>query len=175
VVWSSDGTIRLCDDTRMRFASRVSSVRRELDGKHVVTLSSVWPERAMQDAGSAHGIAGIEDRRIESRTPLSAVYLLAPFVPAQGTAESATTRRLIAPSSAVASLIQHLKLGAVVAPDYPARTMKQLGEIVREVPVFELRIPRDWSLMDDVVSQLVAWHNPAPAELVADETVGIKQ
>ena len=161
VVWSSDGTLRLCDDTRMRFASRVTSVRRESDGKHVVTQSAV------DDAGP-HGITGIEDRCIESRTPLSALYVLAPFAPGEGTTESATTRRLIAPSAAVASLIQHLKLGALVAPDYPVRKMKQLGEIVRAVPVFELRIPRDWSLMGDVVSQLAAWHNGA-------ETAGIAQ
>ncbi|HKC79777.1 MAG TPA: hypothetical protein VKB91_01185 [Gemmatimonadaceae bacterium] len=175
VVWSSDGTIRLCDDTRMRFAARVSSVRRESDGKHVVTQSAVRPERAMQDVSGAHGIPGIEDHFIESRTPLSALYLLAPFAPGKGTAESATTRRLIAPSTAVASLIQHLKLGALVAPDYPARKMKQLGEIVRAVPVFDLRIPREWSMMGDVVSQLVAWHNPSPAERVPDETAGIAQ
>lgn len=175
VVWSSDGTIRLCDDTRMRFASRISSVRRESDGKHVVTQSAVRAEGATQNVSGAHRIAGIEDHCIESHTPLSAVYLLAPFAPAKGTAESATTRRLIAPSAAVAALIQHLKLGALVAPDYPARKMKHLGEIVRAVPVFELRIPRDWSLMGDVVSRLVAWHSSAPAELVADETAGIEQ
>ena len=174
VVWSSDGTLRLCDDTRMRFASRVTSVRRESDGKHVVTQSAVRPE-GVRDVSGAHGIAGIEDHCTESRTPLSAVYLLAPFAPGKDATESATTRRLIAPSTAVASLIQHLKLGALVAPDYPARKMKELGEIVRAVPVFELRIPRDWSLMGDVVAQLVAWHDPATAEPVAVYTPGIEQ
>jgi energy-coupling factor transporter ATP-binding protein EcfA2 len=175
VVWSSDGTIRLCDDTRMRFASRIRSVRRESDGKHVVTQSAVRPEGVMSDAGGVHGIAGIEDHCIESRAPLSALYLLTPLAPAKGTAESATTRRLLAPSTAVGLLIRHLKLGALVAPDYPSSKMKQLGEIVRTVPVFELRIPRDWSLLGDAVSQLVAWHNPAPIRLVVGETAGIEQ
>ena len=175
VVWASDGTVRLCSDTKRQFAPHANSVRRESDGKFVVARSALRPEETASNADVQ--LDSILDRHTDFRTPLSALYLLAP-VPATastGVAQAAVGRRLLAPSAAIALLIQHLKLGALVAPDYPASKMKQLGEIVRTVPVFELRIPRDWSLMADVVSQLVAWHNPGPVEQMANETAGIEK
>ena len=150
VVWPSDRIIRLRGDTKWRLASSTDAVRRESDGKFVMTHDAIWADEILDKAVNS----------AESRAPLAALYLLAPFVPSQssGSSENGTTRRLIPPTAAVPSLIRHLKLGSLVGPEYPARTMKQLGAIVASVPVFELRIARDWSTIDAVVTQIVDWH-----------------
>lgn len=177
VVWSSDGIMRLCDDTRSRFASSVDSVRRESDGKFVVTQTALALDGAMHNADDADALPDSALHCAESRSPLSALYLLTPFAPGipREVSGSGPTRRLIAPSSGVASLIQHLKLGALVAPDYPVKKMKQLAEVVSVVPVYELRIPRDWSRIGEVVSQLLDWHSQIPAGPSAGETSGLDQ
>jgi len=36
--------------------------------------------------------------------------------------------------------------------------MKQLGAIVRAVPVYELTVSRDWSVVDESVERVIAWH-----------------
>lgn len=177
VVSWSDGTIRLCDDTRLRFAPSVNSVRRESDGKFVVTQNALEMSGITRTSGEADDTSGIHAHYTDSRAPLSALYLLAPFTPglSTGVSESKATRRLIAPSAAVPSLIRHLKLGALVASDYPVRKMRQLGEIVGVVPVFELRIPRGWISIDGVVAQLLAWHDPVVATRMPAETAGMPQ
>jgi hypothetical protein len=52
----------------------------------------------------------------------------------------------------------HLKLGPVVRREDPARLVKQLGAIANAVPVFQLRVSRDWSAVDNVVETMLAWH-----------------
>jgi hypothetical protein len=54
--------------------------------------------------------------------------------------------------------MQHLKLGPVVSREDPARLVKQLGSIVRAVPVYELTVSRDWSVVGEVVERVTAWH-----------------
>jgi hypothetical protein len=142
MIWASDHVIRLRPDTKGHLASDADSVRRESDGKFVVTYDAI-------------GGAGV---LADSRAPLTAVYLLAPFVPDASQHDARVTRRLIPPRAAVGLLIQHLKLGAVVPSDFPEKSMKQLADIAALVPVFELRIARDWSSFDSTVAQIVDWH-----------------
>lgn len=149
MVWASDHIIRLRSDSKSRLASQAEAVRRESDGKFVVTHDAIRSRDAR--TGSRTGA--------ESRAPLAALYLLAPFAPLPSqTSETLITRRLIPPRVAIPLLIQHLKLGAIVEPEYPASTMQQLGAIVASVPVFELRIARSWSAIDVGVAQIIKWH-----------------
>jgi len=119
---------------------------RESDGKFVLASRGVVSTRA----SSAPGAPG------HARFPLSAIYLLNSAEQADG--EDVVTRRLLRPTLAVPALMQHLKLGPVVRREDPARLVKQLGEIASAVPVFELSVARDWSVVDDVVERVIAWH-----------------
>jgi energy-coupling factor transporter ATP-binding protein EcfA2 len=149
MVWASDHIIRLRSDSKWRLASQAEAVRRESDGKFVVTHDAIR-------SGAARDGSPLS---AESRAPLAALYLLAPFAPQPSqTSEALITRRLIPPRVALPLLIQHLKLGAMVRPEYPASTMQQLGAIVASVPVFELKIARSWSVIDASVAQIIDWH-----------------
>lgn len=149
MVWASDHIIRLRSDSKWRLASNAEAVRRESDGKFVVTRGAIG-SGDLRDASGIHS---------DSRAPLAALYLLSPFVPASSRSpETSITRRLIPPRTALPLLIQHLKLGAVVQPEYPVTTMKQLGAIVGSVPVFELGIARSWSAIDVAVGRIIDWH-----------------
>jgi hypothetical protein len=162
-VWASDGTVRLCGDTKRHFAASADSVRRESDGKFVVTRSALQSVDTGYTSQSKRDGRDIENP--ESRTRLGAIYVLTPV---RGP-DAAVIRRAIAPSAGVALLIRHLKLGALVSPDYPARKMEHLGAIVRGVPVFELTVPRDWSRIGEVVSHILGWHQPNDVALTTDQ------
>jgi hypothetical protein len=155
VTWPSDWTIRLHDDSRARLASGANSVRRESDGKFIVTHESIGTDAV--DSGA------------ECRAPLVALYLLAPAFPSPFAGDGGTcaTRRLIHPTAAMPALIQHLKLGILIGRDYPAKTMKSLAAIVASVPVFELKIVRDWSTIDEVVGQIYEWHGETPSRVAS--------
>jgi hypothetical protein len=151
VIWPSDDIIRLCSDSRTRLASCASAIRRESDGKFVLTRRSVGSTQA----------SFLSDGPGQARCPLSAIYLLNSA--ARFDNEDFVTRRLITPMSAVPALMQHLKLGPVVSCEDPARLLKQLGAIASAVPVFELGVSRDWSVVDDVVERVIAWHTQGSA------------
>ncbi len=146
VIWPSDDIIRLCSDSRTRLASSASAIRRESDGKFVMTRREV---------GSAQSLPA-SDAPDKARCPLNAIYILNSSEPPQSGA--AVSRRLVSPTAAVPVLMQHLKLGPVVTREDPARLVKQLGAIARAVPVYDLTVSRDWSVVDEVVERVIAWH-----------------
>jgi hypothetical protein len=146
VIWPSDDIIRLCSDSRTRLASSASVIRRESDGKFVLTRGEI---------GSAQP-SSASDAPDKARCPLNAIYVLnSGESPLTG---AAVSRRLVSPTAAVSVLMQHLKLGPVVSREDPARLVKQLGSIVRAVPVYELTVSRDWSVVGEVVERVTAWH-----------------
>jgi hypothetical protein len=146
VIWPGDDIIRLCSDTRTRLASTARAIRRESDGKFVMTRHEIG-------SAQSSSAAGAPDR---ARCPLDAIYLLISAESGQGGA--AVSRRLVPPTAAVPVLVQHLKLGPVMRREDPARLTKQLAAIVQSVPVYELSFSRDWSLVGEVVERLIAWH-----------------
>ena len=73
-------------------------------------------------------------------------------------------RSLSQPRTALPLLIQHLKLPTVIRSDDPARAMKQLGVVAAAVPVYSLRVPRDWSALSAAVTQIIEWHGGSSAE-----------
>lgn len=146
VIWPSDDIIRLCSDSRTQLASSANAVRRESDGKFVMTRREVA-------FGQPSSVPISPDK---ARSPLKAIYVLKPDEsPRSGTIVS---RRLVSPTAAIAILMQHLKLGPVVSREDPVRLVKQIGAIVRAVPVYELTVPRDWSVVGEVVEGITAWH-----------------
>jgi hypothetical protein len=148
VVWPSDGIIRLCADSRSRLAASAPAIRRESDGKFVMTPRA----SGSGDAASISGESG------SPRWPLAAIYLLTPDE--QVESDASVTRTSMNPTSAVVALMPHIKLGPVVKPEDPARHVRQLGAIANAVPVFRLRVARDWSAVDNVVETMIAWHTP---------------
>ena len=148
IVWPSDDIIRLCSDSRSHLASSANAIRRESDGKFVITKREAG---ATQSTSAANGP--------DARSQLNAIYILNPREASDGSA--AATRRLVSPTSAVGILMQHLKLGPVVSREDPIRLVRQLGAIVRAVPVYELTVSRDWSRVEEVVERVIGWQTQA--------------
>jgi energy-coupling factor transporter ATP-binding protein EcfA2 len=146
VVWPSDDIIRLCSDSRTQLASSASAIRRESDGKFVMT------RREVASGQSSSASAAADD----ARCPLEAIYVLTPDESSQS--GPIVSRRLVSPTTAVAVLMQHLKLRPVVNREDPVRLVKQLGAIVRAIPVYELTVSRDWSVVGEMAERVIAWH-----------------
>ena len=149
VVWPSDHTLRLNDDTKDRFASRVDAVRREADGKFILTHDML---AASPDAQAAPVI----------RAPLEAIYLVVPETNPT-VLSRAVARTRLSSSASVPALIPQVKIGPVLPRGSAARVLNDLAAIVENVPVYQLRVARDWSLMERVVEQLLVWHPLAAA------------
>ncbi|MGZ5234333.1 MAG: hypothetical protein ACXWC3_30355 [Burkholderiales bacterium] len=146
VIWPSDDIIRLCSDSRTRLALSARAIRRESDGKFVITRRELG-SAAPSPASDAQG---------ETRSPLAAIYVLNSTDSSHSGA--AVTRKLVSPSAAVSVLMQNLKLGPLVTREAPARLLNQLCAIVQTVPVYELTVSRDWSVVGEVVERVTAWH-----------------
>jgi hypothetical protein len=145
-VWPTDHTIRLCSDSKGQLASSASATRRESDGKFVLKRS----------AFSAANVAPTPEALGAGRAPLAALYLLDPTE--MSASAEPVTRRTVPPTSAIPALMRHLKLGLVVRPEDPARVVRQLGAIASSVPIFALSVSHDWSVLDEVVAEVLAWH-----------------
>jgi energy-coupling factor transporter ATP-binding protein EcfA2 len=146
IVWPTDHTIRLCSDSKGQLASLASATRRESDGKFVLTRS----------AFSAANVGLASEAPGAGRAPLAALYLLDPTEMSDST--ELVTRRPVPPTPAIPALMRHLKLGLVVRPEDPARVVRQLGAIASSVPVFALSVSHDWTVVDEVVARILAWH-----------------
>ena len=142
MICPSDHIIRLHGDSMEQLATGASSIRRESDGKFLVNHSG-------ESLGSH-----------ELRVPLAAIYILDQAQPTEHALPVVRSR--LRPRAAVPVLIQHLKLPPLLQAEDPALVMEQLGAIVGATPVFTLRITRDWSVLDAVVEQIIAWHSESP-------------
>jgi hypothetical protein len=151
VVWPSDHTLRLNDDTKDRFARGVDAVRREADGKFILTHDMIAHD-ATPDDGLARGV----------RAPLEAIYLVVPETNPT-VLSRAVARTRLSSSASVPALIPQVKVGPVLPRGSAARVLNDLAAIVDTVPVYQLRIARDWSMVERVVAQLLQWHPPTAA------------
>ena len=152
VIWRNDDVIRLDSDSRARLASSATAIRRESDGKFVITRREVGaaPSSFASNASSI------------TCCPLSAIYVLSS--PDSSSNGIAVSRRLVTPTAAISTLMQHLKLGPLIIREAPARLLNQLYAIVVTVPVYELTVSRDWSVVGDVVERVTAWHSDSDDE-----------
>ncbi len=86
---------------------------------------------------------------------LEAIYLLSPV-----TADTATvTRERVPEIIATLALVEHSKLGALLTGDEAATVFSRLADVVRQVPVYHLMIPRDLKTLPEAARTLFAWHN----------------
>jgi hypothetical protein len=154
-IWPSDGTLRLCDDSREQLAPREEAIRRQSDGKFVLTHAAM---------GATSGPDPLE----RHRAPLSALYILRGTLDADTADGPVAVRQLVPPRAAVPALMQHLKLGLVVRPGTPHRVLEQLAALTRAVPVYELRVARDWSRLGELAVHLLAWHGAESPAVAAE-------
>ncbi|HJP59592.1 MAG TPA: hypothetical protein VJ865_06320 [Gemmatimonadaceae bacterium] len=152
VVWPSDQTIRLHPDSKTHLAESMTAARRESDGKFILTHASLGADDTVHDSQAAL-----------SRIPLAAIYVLSRSGDNRPVAE-AIIKRALEPRMAIGVLLRHLRLGTVIDRTFAPTRMKQLADVLSSVPVYELDLARDWSAIDGVARQIVAWHSKAPAD-----------
>jgi len=157
MVWPSDHTLRLNGDTKALLANGVDAVRREADGKFILTHDMIAAQSPNDPSRSL------------ARSPLAAIYLVVPETSPSAHA-AAVTRTRLSPSSSVAAMIPHVKVGPVLPAGAAVRVLDDLAAIVDAVPVYALRVARDWGLMNQVVQQLLSWHPLGQEPAVAAET-----
>ena len=103
------------------------------------------------------------DRRAEAPVPLAAVHLLVPD--AADAPEAVRRERLPAVPAAIA-IVRQAKLGALLGGAEAAALFDRAAAIAAAVPVYTLRVARDYGRLDDVVAQLLAWYDAPAATLV---------
>lgn len=86
--------------------------------------------------------------------PVDALYVLSPVSPEWRLVE----RTPIPAIPAAMTMVRHAKLGALLAGPLAVEYLERATSIVTSVPVFELRYPRDLSLLDDLTGRVLEWH-----------------
>jgi energy-coupling factor transporter ATP-binding protein EcfA2 len=147
VVWPSDQTIRLHADSKAYLAENTAAARRESDGKFILTHGSLGPDTCVRELQTE-----------PFKVPLAAVYVLSGTADGGSVPTEAIERKLIEPRLAVGALLQHLRLGTVIERSFASKSMRQLAAVVGAVPVYQLRLVRDWSAIDSVARRIIAWH-----------------
>lgn len=102
--------------------------------------------------------------------PLSALYLLHP-VRADAAVESAARTPLAGVTAAMA-LLPQARLALLLGRSEAAVLLDRAVRLSAVVPVYTLRIARDFDLLDEVVARLLAWHDGAPLASTAANTPG---
>lgn len=135
-----------------------------LPGVHAVRL---WPDSADALDARAYGEPGALGRKLvvhdvpdalrsERPVPLRAVYVIASPDGAAG-APSAERTRLGGVAGAVA-LVRHATAGGLLGGPEAPRVLARAADVARRVPVYELRVARDWSRLEQVVARIRGWH-----------------
>lgn len=96
------------------------------------------------------------DRLMSSPAPLRAIYLLAP-VRSEAGAE-AVERASLSSVPAALSLVRHATLGPLLGGSESAVLLERAAAVARSVPVFALRVARDFDRLPRVVERLMEWH-----------------
>lgn len=85
---------------------------------------------------------------------VDALYVLVPVRP-----EAAQVERVPVPSiPAAMTMVRHAKLGALLAGPLAVEYLERATNTASNVPVYELRYPRDLARLDELTGQVFAWH-----------------
>ena len=133
-------SVRLWTDSAERLASDRIGTGREYGGKHIVDRIP-------------------EDRVADQAVPLSAMYVLNP--PGKQAPPDLVRRARLPDVSAAMALVQHAKLGALLGKSEAPVLFERAVATARVVPVYTLDFVRDFTHVDHVVGQLMAWHGMA--------------
>lgn len=129
--------VRLWNDSAAHFAQDGPSMRMGFGGKQVLTDMSA-------------------DQLMLDPVPLLAIYTLVPVKSELGV--PAVERVLLAPLQATLSLVSHAKGGALLGKAESAVVLDHASSLACAVPVYALRIARDFDRLPEVVDQLMEWH-----------------
>ena len=155
------GARLVTDDT---LGVTIEAEPKAVPGVHAVRL---WSDSAEQvgthDADVDDGPGGKllisdlpADRLMYDKTPLAALYLLAPVLPEQ--AEAPATRVRLQPFEATITLLGQTKTGALLGGSEAATVLGLVTHVADTVPVYRLHIARDFQLLPKAVEQLREWH-----------------
>jgi hypothetical protein len=104
------------------------------------------------------------NRTARSALPVGALYLLQP-VRSSLAAESAERIRLAGVGAAMA-LLPQVRLAPLLGKSEASVLLDRSVRLAAALPVYTLRVARDFARLDEVVSRLLAWHGGAPAPSV---------
>lgn len=130
----------------------------------------LWKDaRARLDTGdaTAHGTGPkrmLTDLAPESLMlepqPLRAIYLLAPYR-SESIDDCLQRQRLPTVQSAL-SLVRHAKLGSLLGKTEATTLLDRASTLAMHVPVYILRVVRDFDRLNAAVEQLRQWHGEVP-------------
>jgi hypothetical protein len=93
----------------------------------------------------------------EAPVPLAAVYILEPVRPDAGRA--AAERVALSPAEAAVALACHAKLPqSLLGREAVASQLQRSAAVVRDVPVYQLEIVRNFARLAEVTARIAEWH-----------------
>ncbi len=105
------------------------------------------------------------ERTARSALPLAALYLLQPI--RTSLAVESAERIPLAGVAAAMALLPQVRLAPLLRKSEASVLLDRSVRLAAEVPVYTLRVARDFGRLDEVVSRLLAWHGGAPASPVS--------
>lgn len=135
-----------------------------LPGLHAVRLRrDSARELRLEDSRLVDGedgkrtLDGLPQEMIETdRTRLEALYVLCPFP--DGEDRPAVERVGLSPVRSALTLIAFAKLAPLLGDSERPEVLERAAAISKDVPVYRLHVARDYSRLDEVVSQVTRWH-----------------
>jgi hypothetical protein len=92
--------------------------------------------------------------------PLGAMYILEPVL--DGMTVPAVERELLSPAEATIALALRMKLADnLIGLRAAGARLARLATLASNVPVYRLRLVRDWARFSEGVQQLLEWHGGA--------------
>jgi hypothetical protein len=153
------GARLITDDT---LAVRFGSPALALPGVHELRLRSdtahalVPPEHESRVSGDRVVVEDLDTIRLQDApVRLACLYLLSPR--ARDAPVGARTFPVPAVASAL-SLVRHAKIGPLLSGQEAGPLLDRIAAVVGSVPVRLLEYPHDFTRLDDVVGDIVAWH-----------------
>ena len=132
-----------------------------------VRVVQLWKDSADRLAGSAATVSvdqkapkrqiaweGSEWNATEA-VPLAAVYLLAPV---QSELAAPVSRQRVTGVEAALALLGQAKVAALLGVERRSVLLQRLADLAERVPVYRLKIPRDFERIGELTSSLLSWH-----------------
>jgi hypothetical protein len=136
-------------------------------GVHQVKLwqdsaSHFGVERETPRPGSKHLLHDFDDTMLSNdRTPLAAIYLLAPIIVAEGAAAPTVTRARMHSVASALALVRHSMMGSMLSGIEAQHVIDRATIVAEAVPVYQLAVTAGMERIGETVDQLLAWHGGA--------------
>lgn len=110
--------------------------------------------------------------RVQETLPLSALYLLAPFV--DDGAGRPVGRTRLPPTTAAVLLVAHAKIGSLLGGSEAPVLFGRAAALAARVPVYRLEVPRDFKRLHEVVAEIRESHAGEAAAAVAGMEMAVR-